>query len=383
MVFNVPGSIRKVSPASSGSTDCNVHMRWDKYKRIRGVVVQQRASDVSGHRTARVLVYTHRWLGIAAGLLFIVWFLSGIVMMYARMPALDPIERLARLPALNPAFVRVSPPAADGNASGLSLSSLEGRPVYRLSAGGRTRFVFADTGDDVPPVDAEQAMRVARAFTGGHVTRPIRCAPRRLGSVDLRRAPADAPAPAHRRGRGGDAAVRHRERRRRGDEVDRLRPSMGMARRGAALDLLHVAQAKRRSLERGHRLVVAGRNGDVPVWARVGRLAAVALSRLPAARSPAAIAVRRVDALASLPWADLRLHHDDVRLQRHALDGSLGLAPRHGPDARSTRAVGGRSARDRRSPGRRGAARPRGVRAADAQGDRRGAISRALLRERG
>ena len=79
-------------------------MRWHKYKRIRGVVVQERASDVSGHRTARVLVYTHRWLGIAAGLLFIVWFLSGIVMMYARMPALDPIERLARLPALDPAF---------------------------------------------------------------------------------------------------------------------------------------------------------------------------------------------------------------------------------------------------------------------------------------
>ena len=135
-------------------------------------MVQERASDVSGHRTARVLVYTHRWLGIAAGLLFIVWFLSGIVMMYARMPSLDPIERLARLPALNPAFVRVPPPAADGNASGLSLGSLEGRPVYRLSAGGRTRLVFADTGDDVPPVDAEQAVRVARAFTGGHV--PVR-----------------------------------------------------------------------------------------------------------------------------------------------------------------------------------------------------------------
>ena len=42
--------------------------------------------------------------------------------------------------------------------------------MYRLSAGGRTRFVFADTGDDVPPVDAEQAVSVGRAFTGGHVT---------------------------------------------------------------------------------------------------------------------------------------------------------------------------------------------------------------------
>ena len=59
---------------------------------------------MSGHRTARVLVYTHRWLGIVSGVLFVVWFVSGIVMMYARMPELDPRERLARLPAIKPAI---------------------------------------------------------------------------------------------------------------------------------------------------------------------------------------------------------------------------------------------------------------------------------------
>ncbi len=64
------------------------------------------------HRTARVLVYTHRWLGIVSGVVFIVWFVSGIVMMYARMPELDPQERLARLPAINPASIRVMPSAA-------------------------------------------------------------------------------------------------------------------------------------------------------------------------------------------------------------------------------------------------------------------------------
>ena len=118
---------------------------------------------MSGHRTARVLVYTHRWLGIALGLLFIVWFASGIVMMYARMPALDSVERLARLPAINPQSIRVPPPLAEG--ARLSIASLEGRPVYRLS-GAPTRFVFADTGDAVPPVDRDQALRIARAFAG-------------------------------------------------------------------------------------------------------------------------------------------------------------------------------------------------------------------------
>ncbi len=42
----------------------------------------------------RVLVYTHRWLGIAGGLLFVAWFLSGIVLMYAGMPDLPRHERL-------------------------------------------------------------------------------------------------------------------------------------------------------------------------------------------------------------------------------------------------------------------------------------------------
>ena len=133
---------------------------------------------MSGHRTARVLVYTHRWLGIAFGILFIVWFVSGIVMMYARMPALDPAERLARLPALNPASIRVAPldnPVVSGfsrmdriEAARVSITSLEGRAVYRIIAAGRTSHVFADTGDQVPPVDAEQALRLARAFAGGH-----------------------------------------------------------------------------------------------------------------------------------------------------------------------------------------------------------------------
>ena len=123
---------------------------------------------MSRHRTARVLVYTHRWLGIVSGVLFILWFASGIVMMYARMPELDPVERLARLPAINPASIRVMPAAAaDGDITRLTMTTLEGRPVVRITARGRTEFWFADTGDRVPMVDPDQALRVARAFNGG------------------------------------------------------------------------------------------------------------------------------------------------------------------------------------------------------------------------
>ena len=115
----------------------------------------------------RVLVYGHRWLGILLGPLFIIWFASGIVMMYARMPELAARERLARLSSINPASIRVPPPAEFLDAARLTITTVEGRPVYRATPAGRT--VFADTGDPVPPIDADQAIRIARAFAGGHV----------------------------------------------------------------------------------------------------------------------------------------------------------------------------------------------------------------------
>src|ERR1700693_1149468 len=46
----------------------------------------------------RILVITHRYLGIAVGLLMLTWFLSGIVMMYVGFPQPAGAERLRSLP---------------------------------------------------------------------------------------------------------------------------------------------------------------------------------------------------------------------------------------------------------------------------------------------
>src|SRR4051812_15704041 len=105
----------------------------------------RQVSDVSGHYTARLLVYTHRWLGIASGILFIVWFASGIVMMYARMPELDPNERLAHLPGIQHASIQLLPPApANAEITRLSVTTLEGRSIFRVTAQGKTQLWFAD-----------------------------------------------------------------------------------------------------------------------------------------------------------------------------------------------------------------------------------------------
>src|SRR6201993_2536296 len=48
----------------------------------------------------RTLIITHRYLGIAVGLLMLVWFFSGIVMMYVGFPQPAGSERLRGLPAI-------------------------------------------------------------------------------------------------------------------------------------------------------------------------------------------------------------------------------------------------------------------------------------------
>ncbi len=114
----------------------------------------------------RTLVYTHRWLGIALGVLFLLWFASGIVMIYARMPVLDPAERLARLEAITFAAVRMAPGAVAAEASRFTITTLNGRPVYRVTTGRSQQTTFADTGEALEPLTADRALQIGRVFAG-------------------------------------------------------------------------------------------------------------------------------------------------------------------------------------------------------------------------
>jgi hypothetical protein len=116
----------------------------------------------------RVLVYTHRWLGIAGSLLFVAWFASGVVMMYARMPRLTPEDRLMRLQPLDLSGARVEPGDAirrlARSAQRLRVAMLDGRVVYRLHDGLRWTTIFADSGELLAPLDAATAVAQATAF---------------------------------------------------------------------------------------------------------------------------------------------------------------------------------------------------------------------------
>jgi hypothetical protein len=113
----------------------------------------------------KTVILTHRYLGIALSLLFVVWFASGITMMYAGgMPRLIPDERLERLTPVDLRAVRLTPSEAAQKAEVESapstLLTVMDRPAYRVS--GFT--VFADNGEILEEVDANQAATIVSRF---------------------------------------------------------------------------------------------------------------------------------------------------------------------------------------------------------------------------
>jgi PepSY-associated TM region len=122
----------------------------------------------------KYLIYTHRYLGLAFCVMFALWFVSGVVMMYRRMPRLPAEERLARLPALDFSRATLTPDQAYQRTgwseapSKVRLGTFNGRPVYRfLSEKGWATF-FADDGGRIDLVTPAQALEVVREFAPEH-----------------------------------------------------------------------------------------------------------------------------------------------------------------------------------------------------------------------
>jgi uncharacterized iron-regulated membrane protein len=115
----------------------------------------------------KALILSHRYLGIALSLMFVMWFVTGIGMIYSRgMPRLTPQVRLSRLPALELANVKLGVSEAIEQ-SGLerpgrvTLFTVSGRPAYRF---GNSATLFADTGEAMTYIDSAAALRIAGAF---------------------------------------------------------------------------------------------------------------------------------------------------------------------------------------------------------------------------
>jgi len=117
----------------------------------------------------KCVILSHRYLGIALCLLVVMWFASGIVMIYAGgMPRLTPQLRLERMPVLDLTQVKLTPAEAAeriglevGRGAGRTvLGTVMNRPAYRFGG----QVVFADSGELLNELSLGQARTAASRF---------------------------------------------------------------------------------------------------------------------------------------------------------------------------------------------------------------------------
>ena len=152
------------------------------------------------------MILTHRYLGVVLCAFFMMWFVSGIAMIYARgMPGFTPDMRLERLAELNMGAVKVTASEAVAKAelhrapARAILLMIMDRPAYRFSSGGGTVTVFADTGEVLEGVGRPEAVKIASAYMelpesklhyAGELNEPVLEDRQALGKVLLRHAAA-------------------------------------------------------------------------------------------------------------------------------------------------------------------------------------------------
>src|SRR5579862_637717 len=126
----------------------------------------------------RLAIFAHRWLGVSLCLFFLLWFPSGIGMMYWDFPGVTTSDRLDRSPALDASTIHLSPAEAFAALeqsyppTEVHLNTFDGRPAYRFRTGGAESIVYADTGERQITVSSDMALRIASAW----VRQPARAA---------------------------------------------------------------------------------------------------------------------------------------------------------------------------------------------------------------
>jgi hypothetical protein len=118
----------------------------------------------------RTLVLLHRYLGVATGALMLMWFASGIVMLYVPYPGLSGKDRMALLEPIawrtccrSPA----APIAGDQPIERAEVESVAGTLVLRLTLPGRSESLISlDAAEPEVPLDLLHSRATAAAVAG-------------------------------------------------------------------------------------------------------------------------------------------------------------------------------------------------------------------------
>ena len=300
----------------------------------------------------KIVILSHRYLGIALSLLFVVWFASGITMMWAGgMPRLTPDERLERLPAARPACRAAdagrAPRRRKSAAAATTLLTVMGRPAYRI--GGPT---LSRCSPITATCSRRSTRRKRRAIASRFMTVPDDAG--RISSTitepDQWTLGQSRQMPLHKFSVDDPAAAPRCTSRRDLAEVTMMttRRSRTLAWLGTIPHWFYFA-ALRDNQPLWYQIVVwtsglgcrAGASRADPRRHAVPMVAAAAVDRHP---------LFRLDALALHHRRDLRRVHADVGVQRHAVDGAVRLGDAAGP-ADPARRVHRRRRRARAFPG--------------------------------
>lgn len=125
----------------------------------------------------RWIAQTHRWLGIGVCVLFVVWFASGLIMLYVNSPQLTQSEELRSLEAIDWGQLKIGPAEAIASAGYsafpklVRLEMLAGAPYYRLSGwNGETMSISAVDGTPLNGVAAPAAVSIAQHYASAAST---------------------------------------------------------------------------------------------------------------------------------------------------------------------------------------------------------------------
>src|SRR5205085_3781868 len=104
----------------------------------------------------RATVITHRYLGVAIGLLMVMWFVSGIVMMYVPFPQVKETERLRFLPPISwQACCQCGTLSDQTQVLRVQVESHLGAPALRLRALGQLDSLYDLAHGARVPIDAD------------------------------------------------------------------------------------------------------------------------------------------------------------------------------------------------------------------------------------
>lgn len=116
------------------------------------------------HKLKRWLYLTHRWIGIATCLLFVLWFVSGLVMLYVPFPSLEEEEEIAGLAPIAWEQV-VHGPTSGTDLRQVALEMRGDRPVWRIIPWEAPPFaLWADSGLAADTAGKAEAEAIAASF---------------------------------------------------------------------------------------------------------------------------------------------------------------------------------------------------------------------------